>query len=37
LSEALAIYREIEPEYANHDAIQIKIQALETRIIKKKY
>ena len=37
LSEALSIYREIEPEYPNHEAIQIKIQALETRIIKKRY
>jgi TolA-binding protein len=37
LSEALAIYQEIEPEYPNRDAIQIKIQALEARIIKKRY
>ncbi len=37
LSEALTLYREIEPEYPNREAIQIKIHALETRIIKKKY
>jgi len=37
LSEALSIYKEIEPEYPNQEAIQIKMQALETRIIKKRY
>jgi TolA-binding protein len=37
LDEALKIYREIEPEYPNREAIQIKIKALETRIIKKRY
>jgi len=37
LKAALAIYQELEPEYQNKDAIQIKIRALETRIIKKSY
>jgi TolA-binding protein len=37
LGEALKLYREIEPVYANRDAIQIKIRALETRIKKKSY
>lgn len=37
LSEALALYKEIEPEYSNREAIQIKIKALETRIVKKRY
>ncbi len=37
LKEALAIYKELEPSYQNKDAIQIKIRALETRIIKKSY
>jgi TolA-binding protein len=37
LKEALAIYKELEPEYRNREAIQIKIKALETRIIKKSY
>ncbi len=37
LKEALAIYREIEPVYPNAEAIQIKIKALENRIIKKSY
>jgi TolA-binding protein len=37
LKEALAIYKELEPLYQNRAAIQIKIKALETRIIKKSY
>jgi len=37
LAEALKLYKEIEPVYANPEAIQIKIRALETRIIKKSY
>lgn len=37
LTEALKLYKEIEPEYSNPEAIQIKIRALETRIIKKSY
>ncbi|HUL00546.1 MAG TPA: tetratricopeptide repeat protein, partial [Nitrospirota bacterium] len=37
LNEALKLYKEIEPEYSNREAIQIKIRALEARIIKKKY
>jgi TolA-binding protein len=37
LTEALNLYKEIEPEYPNKEAIQIKIRALETRIIKKRY
>jgi hypothetical protein len=37
LKEALALYREIEPVYPNPEAIQIKIKALENRIIKKSY
>jgi TolA-binding protein len=37
LKEALKLYQEIEPVYPNHDAIHIKIRALETRIIKKSY
>ena len=37
LREALQLYKEIEPEYPNREAIQIKIRALETRIIKKSY
>jgi len=37
LSEALALYKEIEPVYPNPDAIQIKIKALENRIFKKSY
>lgn len=37
LKEALAIYQELEPQYANKAAIQIKIKALETRILKKSY
>jgi TolA-binding protein len=37
LTEALTLYKEIEPVYSNKEAIQIKIKALETRIIKKRY
>jgi TolA-binding protein len=37
LTDALKLYREIEPIYPNPEAIQIKIKALETRIIKKSY
>jgi TolA-binding protein len=37
LAEALKLYKEIEPVYANTEAIKIKIRALETRIIKKSY
>ena len=37
LSEALKLYKEIEPAYSNKDAIRIKISALEKRIIKKSY
>ena len=37
LTEALKFYREIEPDYSNKEAIQIKIKALETRIRKKSY
>ncbi len=37
LKEALKLYKEIEPAYSNKEAIQIKIQALEKRIIKKSY
>jgi TolA-binding protein len=37
LSGALSLYKEIEPEYQNREAIQIKIKALETRIVKKRY
>jgi TolA-binding protein len=37
LTEALKLYKEIEPAYANKEAIQIKIKALETRIVKKSY
>ena len=37
LSDALKLYKEIEPIYPNPEAIQIKIKALETRIIKKSY
>ena len=37
LPAALAIYKELQPSYQNKDAIQIKIKALETRIIKKSY
>lgn len=37
LKEALILYREIEPVYPNRESIQIKIKALENRIIKKSY
>jgi len=37
LADALKLYREIELVYQNPDAIQIKIKALETRILKKSY
>lgn len=37
LAEALKLYREIAPSYANPEAIQVKIRALETRIMKKSY
>lgn len=37
LQEALALYRTLEPQYQNKDVIQIKIKALETRILKKSY
>jgi len=37
LAEALKLYREIAPSYANPEAIQIKIRALEARIVKKSY
>ena len=37
LTEALKLYKEIEPTYSNKEAIQIKIKALETRIMKKSY
>jgi len=37
LAEALGLYKEIAPFYANPEAIQIKIRALETRIFKKSY
>lgn len=37
LQEALKLYREIEPVYPNRDALEIKIKALEARIVKKSY
>jgi len=37
LKGALAMYKELEPVYQNKEALQIKIRALETRIIKKSY
>lgn len=37
LAGALKLYKEIEPEYANPEAIHIKIRALEARILKKSY
>jgi TolA-binding protein len=37
LKEALSLYRELEPVYPNPEAIQIKIRALENRILKKSY
>jgi TolA-binding protein len=37
LPEALKLYKAIAPAYSNKEAIQIKISALEKRIIKKSY
>jgi TolA-binding protein len=37
LKEALSLYKELEPIYPNGEAIQIKIKALENRILKKSY
>lgn len=37
LKDALALYKELEPVYPNSEAIQIKIKALENRILKKSY
>ncbi len=37
LTEALKLYKDIEPTYPNKDAIHIKISALEKRIVKKSY
>ncbi len=37
LKDALVLYKEIEPVYPNHEAIQVKIKALENRIVKKSY
>lgn len=37
LTEALKLYRELQPVYQNKEAIAVKIKALETRIIKKSY
>jgi TolA-binding protein len=37
LAEALKLYKELEPEYPNQEAIKIKIHALEKRIVKKSY
>lgn len=37
LKDALTIYKELEPDYPNKDAIRIKIRALEARILKKSY
>ncbi len=37
LKEALALYKEVEPEYVNKEAIRITIKALEARILKKSY
>jgi TolA-binding protein len=37
LKEALSLYRDLEPVYPNPEAIQIKIRALENRILKKSY
>lgn len=37
LNEALKLYKEIEPLYPNPESIQIKIKALENRIVKKSY
>jgi len=37
LTDALKLYKELEPLYPNREALDIKIKALETRIIKKSY
>jgi TolA-binding protein len=37
LAEALKLYKELEPEYSNREAIHVKIGALENRIVKKRY
>ena len=37
LQEALALYKDVEPEYPNKEAIAITIKALEKRIVKKSY
>ena len=37
LNESLYLYKEIEPLYPNPESIQIKIRALEHRIVKKSY
>jgi TolA-binding protein len=37
LQEALKLYKELEPVYPNREALEIKIKALETRILKKSY
>lgn len=37
LTEALKLYKELEPVYSNKEAIQIKIRALDNRILKKSY
>ncbi len=37
LTDALKLYKDIEPEYPNKEAIDIRIKALETRIVKKSY
>jgi TolA-binding protein len=37
LKDALVLYKELEPVYPNSEAIQIKIRALENRILKKSY
>jgi hypothetical protein len=37
LKDALSLYRDLEPVYPNPEAIQIKIRALENRILKKSY
>jgi TolA-binding protein len=37
LKGALTMYKELEPVYQNKEALQIKIRALESRIIKKSY
>lgn len=37
LQEALKLYQELVPVYPNREALEIKIKALETRILKKSY